>query len=73
MDYVCAFYGLHRGKRFKVQLPENVRKCYLALLNDEKYLRTTIPGKQLAYLLYANASPGLLSISIKVKYDKNVN
>lgn len=61
-----SLIGLHRGKRFKVQLPDKVRVTYLCMMNDETFLREHLSLKQLAYLLYANASPGLLQISIKV-------
>lgn len=55
-----SLIGLHRGKRFKVQLPDKVRVTYLCMMNDEAFLREHLTMKQLSYLLYANASPGLL-------------
>jgi hypothetical protein len=61
-----SLMGLHRGRRFKVNLPDKVRVTYLCMMNDEAFLKEHLTLKQLAYLLYANASPGLLQISIKV-------
>jgi hypothetical protein len=61
-----SLMGLHRSKRFTKQLPDKVRVTYLSMMNDQEFMKKNLSLRQLSYLLYANASPGLLSISIKV-------
>lgn len=60
-----SIMGLYRGHRFNASLPSNVRVAYQYLLNDTNYL-SMLPPSDIAFLMFANASPGLLGTSIKV-------
>jgi len=60
-----SIFSIHRIHRFKMTLPETVVKLFKKLILDKSYLQSQRPDI-LAFLLFANASPSLLSLSIKV-------
>lgn len=60
-----SIIGIHRIHRFKLTLPENVVKTYRRMIIDKGFL-VKLSADRLAFLIFANSSPLLLSMSIKV-------
>jgi len=66
MDVIEHIIMISMPKRMSHRLPSQLRSVFVSIVTDEEFLTTLAPG-ELAKLLFYNANPKLLNLTIKVR------